>query len=372
MCEFDAEAFSALRGIVLVEFDNTVGPRIAVQYPEGCVGADVFEACSEFFITKPDISGRLTSVVWKDRLYVGVPQCLEGRHYERNAFMFNVVFVLDAPSGGGGRPTGGAFASPNCGGPHPYEEAVRKVAWYMRNYEVDSAMLRPGSRKESTIARVLKELVEGLNGPQHMCSVVVDESGEGQQVIHVRLWRRTRPLDAQRAMIAMMSAQQYPPPKELLRMIPLLRYPIPPEKRERLDFTLQAILPSIDSVSSIEEIAHRSSVEVALVIHAIRQLTGLGWCSLVENRSDVAYELTPKFRQLLSSRSAMNRIAENVSTLGIRKAVPVMMKFLAALSTGQEVAALIARHAEYADKFNFRALLDYCMLEGYIRRLPQR
>ncbi len=66
-----------LLAIVYSEFDNTLGPTIRCQAPEGFLSQELFDSISDYVITGRQLYGRTVSVTASDLLVVGFPLCIE-------------------------------------------------------------------------------------------------------------------------------------------------------------------------------------------------------------------------------------------------------------------------------------------------------
>ena len=86
-----------IRCIFYSEFDNFVGPKITYQVPAGYISNEVFDAISEYFITKPQLAGRdvITLSAFGFSI-MGFPMGIEGRKYHRNALLWNLAFVFES------------------------------------------------------------------------------------------------------------------------------------------------------------------------------------------------------------------------------------------------------------------------------------
>jgi hypothetical protein len=125
------EEFPHLDGIFYAEFHPTQGPKVKFDYPEGLTSAINtipaifdFEAVSEYIIPKPELCDRLVTICTPAKKAVGYPVSILSQKYERNVFIFNLVFVFN-PS---------AHTS-------PYDQVVKKMAGYLKNMEVLKSML---------------------------------------------------------------------------------------------------------------------------------------------------------------------------------------------------------------------------------------
>lgn len=86
-----------IRCIFYSEFDNIVGPKITYQVPQSYISNEVFDAISEYFITKPQLAGRdVITLNAFGYTIMGFPMGIEGRKYHRNALLWNLAFVFES------------------------------------------------------------------------------------------------------------------------------------------------------------------------------------------------------------------------------------------------------------------------------------
>eukprot|EP00466_Bigelowiella_natans_P004380 jgi/Bigna1/86325/estExt_fgenesh1_pg.C_90306 len=84
-----------LRGIFYAEFDNTVGPKITFQAPDGYLSPQSFEQISGYVITGPKLSHEVVTLNACGKRIVCYPIRIENSKYYRNALIFNIGFVFD-------------------------------------------------------------------------------------------------------------------------------------------------------------------------------------------------------------------------------------------------------------------------------------
>jgi len=91
--------FRKISSVFLAEFDNVAGPRnsICVQ-PQSAqpLPAEVFDQVYEFLIPKRSLYGQIVSVQIDSFSFIGKPTQVQGSQYKRNAYLFNIGFVLES------------------------------------------------------------------------------------------------------------------------------------------------------------------------------------------------------------------------------------------------------------------------------------
>ncbi|KRZ96058.1 Nitrogen permease regulator 2-like protein [Trichinella sp. T8] len=85
-----------LLGIFYAKFDSHLGPRILCQVPpdKQFIECDLFDTVSSFIITKSKLVDQLVKVDLADVKIIGCPKAIPGNQYDRNAYIFNVCFVV--------------------------------------------------------------------------------------------------------------------------------------------------------------------------------------------------------------------------------------------------------------------------------------
>src|SRR3989338_4826345 len=87
-----------LLGLFFSEFDNRTGRTVPLMVPERVVSLEAVDLVGDYIITKPQLCGRVITVraaeASLDAVLVGYPVCLEHDRFDRNAYWFNLVFVL--------------------------------------------------------------------------------------------------------------------------------------------------------------------------------------------------------------------------------------------------------------------------------------
>lgn len=103
----DDSCFSLPRlvGLFFSVFDNTSGPQLVYEVPEGALSShppdhpdepSLFElTASDYVIPKEGLCGHLVTICTKRHKLLGFPVALASEEYARNVFVFNVSFVFD-------------------------------------------------------------------------------------------------------------------------------------------------------------------------------------------------------------------------------------------------------------------------------------
>ncbi|VDI32327.1 nitrogen permease regulator 2-like protein [Mytilus galloprovincialis] len=120
-----------IKGMCLAEFHPTAGPKIKYQIPEEVFSKEDLDAIHPYIITKPDLKERLITLNTLGKKVIGCPVIIENPKYARNAYIFNLFFVMDSKTE-----------------TTKYEPVVKKLASYLKQIE----------KKENQIILVLKSL----------------------------------------------------------------------------------------------------------------------------------------------------------------------------------------------------------------------
>jgi nitrogen permease regulator 2-like protein len=317
---------SGILAIFFSEFDNIVGPKIVYQAPAGFITPEDFDAVSEYTITKPDLCGKVVSVLhptFRKRAgqgstsksasavttsllspeksrpgeaisvfskpesslkaqesedaneantamsvrFVSFPVGLSHERYMRNTLLYSVGFVLP----------GDADAS-------PYEPVLRKLGLYLFSMEIESGFLFRPERK-AALADLLPAILHGLNA-RGECFVAVDEC----DTIALKLFP---PLPKPAAV------KDSDVPVRVRDLDVLLGS----GQDSGLDLCIRMILPHIDGKSFVRAIAESSDVDISLVRKALQHLLYYGCIVMIDTfQYSNIYSTQPRVQLLLRSR----------------------------------------------------------------------
>jgi len=218
--------------VFFAEFDNTVGPKIYCQAPEGFLSDELFDSISDFIITGPELCHKLVTLSAFDYVILGYPVSLSSNKYHRNQLLFNVGFVFPrdlskwareqerqkrgAGGGGGGSqhqqspshsspqpsptspssdsastsnqlPNSASNFSSSSSPPHslsstptstllrPYHPVLRKLARMIESLEMESEFLFRTESKTKLLHNLIQQIYTNLNNYGE-CSILVDAS----------------------------------------------------------------------------------------------------------------------------------------------------------------------------------------------------
>ncbi|OQO01998.1 hypothetical protein B0A48_12471 [Cryoendolithus antarcticus] len=272
-----------LHAIFYARFHPERGPELFSQWPpdlalfQGSTGSpsgllDFFEL-STFLVPPQDLANRALSVCASGYRVLGFPISLEGAHYPRNRFVFNVCLILNE--------------SLDQAWVKPWEAIVAKLARFMRDLECSGGTKGMLSREESirdaggeetgVVAKLLKGVFENLNEYGECCVRV-----SKYQVLNLRL--------------SAPDAELIPTPNVCDHDVPLFIRSLQSSDYETLDLVLAQIAPHFNGVSHVKKIAQLADVHLPLARKAIRTLVRSGHAMILDIfHFQAAYQLTPDF-----------------------------------------------------------------------------
>jgi hypothetical protein len=239
-----------------------------------------FPAISSFIIPRQSLCGNLISLSpptpnphSPSYIILGYPVCLTSPSYPRNEFIFNFALVLSHAE------------SPDV---NAYKSVVTKLAQLMRSLEEQSQFLSrdtsaPGSGKLYSLCEML---MEDLNNYCE-CMIPIDELN----TLNIKLF-----------------PTYTPPPAVKAWHVPI--FTVRPETLidENWDLTMQRIVPYINGVSSVKQIALLADADYRLTRSCMKHLLYYGCLLLLDIFSFSAiYAPTAEFSVTIASDDDMQR-----------------------------------------------------------------
>jgi nitrogen permease regulator 2-like protein len=269
------------------------GPKVIHQVPENSIGQASdenvasqqspffsFPAISSFIIPRQSLCGNLISLSPPTPnphsppcLILGYPVCLTSPSYSRNEFIFNFALVLSHAE------------SPDV---NAYQSVVTKLAHLMRSLEEQSHFLSrdtspPGTGKLYSLCEML---MEDLNNYCE-CMIPIDELN----TLNIKLF------------------PTYPPPPPVKAWhVPI--FTVRPETLmdENWDLTMQRVVPYINGVSSVKQIALLADADYRLTRSCMKHLLYYGCLLLLDIFSFSAiYAPTAEFSTTIAGDEDMQR-----------------------------------------------------------------
>ena len=135
---------SKLKCVMYCEFDPHLGPQIAYQAPADFIKKEQMDSIAPYIITKPQFQGQLISLKAFGYTFMGFPVVIENKKYNRNALLFNAVFVFQETDE-----------------TQEYEPVVKKLANYLTTLELESCYLSEEKTKVQ-IPDILRKILSDL------------------------------------------------------------------------------------------------------------------------------------------------------------------------------------------------------------------
>eukprot|EP00698_Gefionella_okellyi_P018348 TRINITY_DN5490_c0_g1_i1.p1 TRINITY_DN5490_c0_g1~~TRINITY_DN5490_c0_g1_i1.p1 ORF type:complete len:380 (-),score=90.67 TRINITY_DN5490_c0_g1_i1:867-2006(-) len=325
-----AEPLTELRGILFAQFDVDAGPVLRYQYPPSVLSPSAFDNVSEYVITKPFLCDRDVQVCIDGMRLLGHPMSLSNTKYPRNELRFNVLFALDAQ----------ADAS-------QYIRAVKKFNEALRTFEEESESLFRKELRDERVPPLLRVVFERIQKDSG-CIVPIDDANS----ICIKL---TGPPVA----VTEIAEWQVP---VLLRST---------DHARTWDLALQRVLPHIDGVNNVSQIAQRAEVDSTIVQAALRHLQYYNAVMMVDvfQFSNV-YAVTPQFRVLCHSRTLLEECAAFCQRPGRdRTTTGAVLRTLAAMRPGVTMAT-VCQHTNTQDEgIDEQRLVLWALRRGILRRV---
>ncbi|KAI8620391.1 nitrogen permease regulator 2-domain-containing protein [Chytriomyces sp. MP71] len=339
--------FPAIRALFYSEFHPVQGPVVVFAVPEHSIlttGSHThtddsttihFDAISEYVIPKPRLCNRLVSVAaTPTRIAVGHPVSIEDARYERNAFLFNLVFVFD---------TNAAI--------QPYEQVVRKMARVLRSLEMESNMLSNPDTKHKVL-NVMDQLFQDLN-QYHECRITINDF----EAINLKLFT--------------------PPPAPARRVrdwdVPVQLFNLNRLWDRFWDMAICRVIPVLNGCSSVKRVSELSDVEVGLVRMAVEHLMVIGCVALVDvfQFSNVYALNRADFMALLDDSEMQYEFVEFIRKDENDPATPftAVYALLSAMKQGTTVKKWAETHDVLSKNIDIRRVFVFGVLKGFLRRV---
>ncbi|TKA54907.1 hypothetical protein B0A49_11515 [Cryomyces minteri] len=257
-----------IKAIFYTRFHPEKGPTVLHQVPEGSIipcppsptaQAPLFDfsAISDFIIPRREFCDRLVSVCASHHRVIGYPVCIHApQRYERNEFIFNFAIVLDEAADFSG-----------------YLSVVRKLAVLFRNLEEQGGFL---SREEETEGLIVAGQ-EGYGGGAKvyaLCEMILEDLNNYCECMI--------PIDESNTLNLKLFPMHPPPALIHSYHVPLSTVRLSSLATSTWDLTMSRILPYIDGINSVAQIAQRADTDFALTRKAVAHLLYYGCILLLD------------------------------------------------------------------------------------------
>ena len=206
--------------IVYAEFHTTQGPQIVYSYPKTLPEDTLKQVELDYLIPKPAICGRVLCF----GSTVGFPVRIQSSTYDRNAFIFNMAFVLAS------EPT------------LPLKRLASILGRHLTDMETQWQFL---SKQKPRLKGIMREMYNDLNRFGE-CSIYIED----YLTINLSLSK---------------VFPQTLPETIADEAVPIFTRPIPTGSSESWDKTLVKVLPLINGVNHVRRIAEMAHVDVRLL-----------------------------------------------------------------------------------------------------------
>lgn len=289
-------------------------------------------------IPRQEFCSRLLTVVVNSYRVLGHPICLRSPNYPRNEFLFNFCLVLDASAD---------FS--------PHLTVTLKLANLLRTLEEQSRFLSRDSSPPNTgkIYALCEILLEDLN---NYCESMI-------------------PIDDANTLNIKLFPTYAPPPSLLPHHVPLSTVRLSTLVDPNWDLTMLLILPHINGINSVRQIALLADADYKLVRKAILHLLYYNCIFLLDVFSFSAiYAPTAELADFIDSEDLQAECARYVA-MPERKNPPIhgmqLAELYCALKQGQSVKSFYMEHAAALAGIDIRRFITFGVIKGFIYRVQK-
>ncbi|KAI9224590.1 nitrogen permease regulator 2, partial [Blastocladiella britannica] len=323
-----------IHAIFLSEFHPIHGPRIALAAQCGTPLSvrpsllALFDTVSEFLIPKPSLCDTFVAIGIEQYRMLGHPVLIQDPKYPRNVALWNLVLVVDRGADARG-----------------LRAPARKLAAALRSLELELEYVTAAVHRPA-LQSVLQQLVTDLNSMREARIPVPGSPA----VLDVRL----------------APVRSIMPPEVQLWDVPVSRLDLArlqtPSFMGGCDLVLRRLVPLIDGVRPVAQLAAVGDMDPALARVAVQHLVYVGAVALVDLfQTSNMYIPTPKLRRLAADVFAQEEAVRYIS-------IP-QPPLYAALKPGVTIADLVTQGqfpTAIADARRFAVL---GVLKGWLRRV---
>eukprot|EP00931_Biecheleriopsis_adriatica_P106306 TRINITY_DN80786_c0_g1_i1.p1 TRINITY_DN80786_c0_g1~~TRINITY_DN80786_c0_g1_i1.p1 ORF type:complete len:453 (+),score=101.12 TRINITY_DN80786_c0_g1_i1:1-1359(+) len=281
-----------LKALLFCVFDKDEGPMVRCSDPPNAVGR-LLKPLGRYLLPETFIKGRVVSMVLDDNVIVGAPVYIEDNLYDRNIFQFNICMVVSSSLD-----------------PEPHRDIAQHLAMAFHSLEVEIKMLSSPSDEVGSVEEILQQIRYQLNTTEE-CFVRVGKSHAIS--FKVRRWnpvlKKSPSMSA--VPVPLVDLQHLLKPSDIYEagLLPSLELKLASEPSLEdealplgLDPVLKPVLPLVDGVRTVQQIADASQVGHDNVVLILRHLLHFGFVSMIDEiRLDCRYRLTPEFHQVIEN-----------------------------------------------------------------------
>ena len=135
---------SKLKGVLFCDFHPLLGPQVAYQAPVDFITKEQIDFIAPYIIPKPQFQGRLITLKAYGFTFMGYPVKIDNKKYDRNALLFNALFVFDENE----------YVQ-------EFEPVVKKLAGYLTTLELETEYiwdLKTKGNLQSILTKILDDI----------------------------------------------------------------------------------------------------------------------------------------------------------------------------------------------------------------------
>nr|CAG4711593.1 unnamed protein product [Naegleria fowleri] len=314
------------------------------------ISNELFETYSEFVITKTKLCGKIVSFKHEHLIFIGVPQCIEGSKYERNALLFNLVFVLDSTKLKREFP-------PEC-----FKSIASKMSYYLRNLELESEYLFKLSSKQN-LQNILEQIYTDLTSKQET-SIIIDSAHS----IHLKLIPLLKKPE---------TVHSHDVPMPIRNIQQLLA-----QQSGSWDMTLSQIVPYINGISFVKQIAIQSNVHIEIVKKSLQHLLYFGCIKMVDifQYCNMYAIRNPKiFSQLLSNHELQEELFHYCCSGLEKSSIPFegsqilhnILQIYCKFKPGVRLQDILDKYHHICQYINPKCLITFGLIKGFLTRVHE-
>ncbi|KHJ41958.1 nitrogen permease regulator 2 [Trichuris suis] len=333
MTDCDHDFVPPLLCLIYAEFDARVGPRIVYQVPVEIVTKELFDSLSAFLIPRSELVDRLIKVDLPSLKIMGYPKAIENNKYERNAFIFNLCFVV------------ANVAEVDF----VYEPLVEKLAKSLEAFELECSFLSDESSRAS-LKPIMLQILSDLNS-NGRSSIVVNEKCE----VHLKLMRFHSSVSP-----------------TLEWMAPALRRPVDASDMIRCDLVLQKLLPHINGFDTVARISATARVDLAITKRCLRDAMRDDLiCLHPVFQYGSHYAVTPLVRKLYKDKSLQEQFCRSVAMDSQQSPVRFvdLFRLLNSIQAHMSIKEWYVRSLPRSYGVDERKLVQMAVCHGMLRKL---
>ena len=315
--------------VLFSEFHVKAGPSLVYQYPLDYLSEPQFKAVCDILIPRSELCGKVISVQLPSSDYiVGMPVIIVNDKYERQKIEFNFALCVGAEE---------------YEYLHVYEGIVRKMALYLTLLEQEASFIST-PEKQAVMCPIVEQIFTQLTTRKE-CFIDVDPFN------FMLLKLRRKPV---------MCVKDVPS-----WVVPVPISPLSEMMDNSIDLALRHILPMINGVYYVKEIARISQIDEKLVKSCIQQLLHCGVVALVDvfQFSNV-YITRPRVREVM-----LDLGPECLSNIEAVEAVSTAEVFNWYCEMNfRSVEELLDANQDILSKVNVKKFVIFGVIRGFIRK----